>query len=103
SELRPPRHAVQIRGERLGRQAAKRSPIPPPEDVGSLLDREFPLLERHLRGGPRGEDRKAGGEVLPGRELAVRGVTSPGKTWRDQSHLSVPRPIYLGFFWLRIG
>src|SRR5262249_45327595 len=36
SELRPPRHTVDIDGERLGRQAAKRFPVPPPEDVISL-------------------------------------------------------------------
>src|SRR5262245_32112690 len=83
SELRPPGHAVQIRRERLGRQAAKRLPVPTPEDIVSLLDGELPLLERNLRGRPRGEDRKAGGEVLPGRELAVRGVTSPSETRRD--------------------
>src|SRR5215472_9373046 len=82
SELRPPRHAVQIRRERLGGQAAKRLPVPPPKDVVSLLNGELPLLERHLRGRARGEDGKAGGEVLPGRELAVRGVTSPSEARR---------------------
>src|SRR5215831_340919 len=76
SELRPTHHAVQIDGKGLARQTAKRPPVPLPELVVSLLDGELPFLEWHPLRGPRGENGESGGEVPPGRELALSRVTS---------------------------
>src|ERR1700733_8386520 len=43
-ELRPSSNAVQISGESLGRQLAKRFPIPSPQNISATVDRKFPLV-----------------------------------------------------------
>src|SRR4051812_21669109 len=40
AEFRPSRNAVQINGEGLGGQVAKRLPIPSPQNVSAVVDRK---------------------------------------------------------------
>src|SRR6266567_1383907 len=52
---------------RFGRQLAKCLPIPSAQNICALVDREFPLVKRHARRRPRGQNWKVSRGVLPRR------------------------------------
>jgi len=54
SELRPSRHTMDVNGDVLGRQLAKRLPTPPLQHVGAVVYRQLRLLERYMRSGTGG-------------------------------------------------
>src|SRR5216683_5673501 len=48
AEFRPSRNTVQINREGVGRQVAKRPPVPSPQNIIPLGDRKLPLVKRHV-------------------------------------------------------
>src|SRR6266480_5799531 len=79
SEFRPSRYAMNVDRNRFGRQLAKCLPIPSAQNICALVDREFPLVKRHARRRPRGQNWKVSRGVLPRRSRYIRGGASTRK------------------------
>src|SRR4029077_11182088 len=79
AEFRPSCNTVQISGELLGWQVAKRLPIPSPQNVSPFIDRKFPSVERHVWRRSRGQDGEVSSEVLPWRQLHICRAASTRK------------------------
>src|SRR5215471_9259669 len=79
AEFGPSRHTVQISPDGLGGQVAKRSPIPFPQLISTVIDGELPLIERHVRRWSCRQHGEVGGQVLSRRQLYIFRAASTGK------------------------
>src|SRR5258708_27931026 len=75
-----------INRDSLGRQLAKRLPIPSLQNVTAIVDGKFPAIKGYAWRRSCRQDGEISREVLAGRKFCIRGAASTGKAPRDDSH-----------------
>src|SRR4029434_4996353 len=79
AEFRPSRDAVQINREDLGRQIAKRLPVPSPQNIRAVVDHKFPAVERHVWCRSRGQDWEVSRTYCAGGSFTSAALRRPEK------------------------
>ena len=80
AEFRPARDAVEVDGDVLSGQLAKRLPVPPSQNITAIVDRKFPLVKRHVGRRSCRQDGEVSSEILPWRQLYICRASSTRKS-----------------------